>query len=143
MKRNTTLNHTVWDCKYHVVWIPKCRRKVLYSNIRKYLGDVFHELARQRECEIIEGHLCLDHVHMCIAIPPKHSVSEVVGFIKGKSAIAIARDMQGRVRNFTGQSFWARGYFVSTVGRDEQAVREYIRNQEAEDRRLEQLSLLK
>ena len=134
MKRNATLRHTVWDCKYHIVWIPKCRRKVLYSNIRKYLGGVFHELARQRECEIIEGHLCLDHVHMCIAIPPKHSVSEVVGFIKGK---------QGRVRNFTGQSFWARGYFVSTVGRDEQAIREYIRNQEAEDRRLEQLSLLK
>ena len=143
MKRNTTLNHTVWDCKYHVVWIPKCRRKVLYSNILKYLGDVFHELARQRECEIIEGHLCLDHIHMYIAIPPKHSVSEVIGFIKGKSAIAVARDMQGRVRNFTGQSFWARGYFVSTVGRDEQAIREYIRNQEAEDRRLEQLSLLK
>ena len=143
MKWNTNLNHTVWDCKYHVVWIPKCRRKVLYSHIRKYLGDVFHELARQRECEIIEGHLCLDHIHMYIAIPPKHSVSEVIGFIKGKSAIAVARDMQGRVRNFTGQSFWARGYFVSTVGRDEQAIREYIRNQEAEDRRLEQLSLLK
>ena len=143
MKRSTILNHTVWDCKYHVVWIPKCRRKILYGNIRKYLGDVFHELARQRECEIVEVHLCIDHVHMCIAIPPKYSVSEVVGFIKGKSAIAIARDMQGRARNFTGQSFWARGYFVSTVGRDEQAIREYIRNQEAEDRRLEQLSLLK
>ena len=143
MRRNADLNHTVWDCKYHVVWIPKCRRKVLYSYIRKYLGDVFHDLARQRECEIIEGHLCLDHVHMCTAIPPKHSVSEVIGFIKGKSVIAVARDMQGRVRNFTGQSFWARGYFVSTGGRDEQAIREYIRNQEAEDRRLEQLSLLK
>ena len=143
MKKNTSLSHTVWDCKYHVVWIPKCRRKILYGNIRKYLGDVFHELTRQRECAIVEGHLCIDYVHMCIAIPPKYSVSEVVGFIKGKSAIAIARDMQGRTRNFTGQSFWARGYFVSTVGRDEQVIREYIRNQEAEDRRLEQLSLLK
>ena len=142
MKKNTSLSHTVWDCKYHIVWIPKYRRKVLYSNIRKYLRDVFHELARQHECEIVEGHLCIDHVHMFIAIPPKYSVSEVVGFIKGKSAIAIARDMQGRARNFTGQSFWARGYFVSTVGRDEQVIREYIRNQEAEDRRLEQLSLL-
>ncbi len=143
MKRNSSLSHTVWDCKYHIVWIPKCRRKVLYGKLRKYLGEVFHELARQRECKIIEGHLCTDHVHMCIEIPPKHSVSEVVGFIKGKSAIAIARDVQGRARNFVGQSFWARGYFVSTVGRDEKVIREYIRNQEAEDRRLEQLSLLK
>ena len=107
------------------------------------MGKVFHELARQRECEIIEGHLCIDHVHMCIEIPPKHAVSEVVGFIKGKSAIAIARDVQGRTKNFIGQSFWARGYFVSTVGRDEEMIREYIRNQEAEDWRLEQLSLLK
>ncbi len=143
MKRNSSLSHTVWDCKYHIVWIPKCRRKVLYGKLRKYLGEVFHELARQRECKIIEGHLCIDHIHMCIEVPPKHSVSEVVGFIKGKSAIAIARDVQGRARNFVGQSFWARGYFVSTVGRDENVIREYIRNQEAEDRRLEQLSLLK
>lgn len=143
MKRFTSLSHTVWECKYHVVWIPKCRRKVLYGNLRSYLGDVFHELARQRESRIVEGHLCVDHVHMCIEIPPKYSVSEVVGFIKGKSAIAIARDVQGRARNFVGQSFWARGYFVSTVGRDEAAIREYIRNQEAEDMRLEQLSLLR
>lgn len=143
MKRNNTLSHTVWDCKYHIVWIPKFRRKVLYYKLRTYLGKIFHELAQQRECEIIEGHLCIDHVHMCIGIPPKHAVSEVVGYIKGKSAIAIARDVQGRAKNFTGQSFWVRGYFVSTVGRDEQKIREYIRNQEAEDRRLEQLSLLK
>ena len=143
MKRFTSLSHTVWDCKYHVVWIPKYRRKVLYGNLRSYLGDIFHELARQRESRIVEGHLCVDHVHMCIEIPPKYSVSEVVGFIKGKSAIAIARDVRGRARNFAGQSFWARGYFVSTVGRDEAAIREYIRNQEAEDMRLEQLSLLR
>ena len=143
MKRFTSLSHTVWDCKYHVVWIPKYRRRVLYGNLRSYLGDIFHELARQRESRIVEGHLCVDHVHMCIEIPPKYSVSEVVGFIKGKSAIAIARDVQGRARNFAGQSFWARGYFVSTVGRDEAAIREYIRNQEAEDMRLEQLSLLR
>ena len=143
MKRFTSLSHTVWDCKYHVVWIPKYRRKVLYGNLRSYLGDIFHELARQRESRIVEGHLCVDHVHMCIEIPPKYSVSKVVGFIKGKSAIAIARDVQGRARNFAGQSFWARGYFVSTVGRDEAAIREYIRNQEAEDMRLEQLSLLR
>lgn len=143
MKRNSSLSHTVWDCKYHVVWIPKYRRKVLYGKLRHYLGDVLHELARQRESRIIEGHLCIDHIHMCIAIPPKHSVSEVVGFIKGKSAIAIARDVGGKARNFVGQSFWARGYYVSTVGRDEDVIREYIRNQEAEERRLEQISLLK
>ena len=141
MKRFTSLSRTVWDCKYHVVWIPKYRRKVLYGNLRSYLGDIFHELARQRESRIVEGHLCIDHVHMCIEIPPKYSVSEVVGFIKGKSAIAIARDVQGRARNFAGQSFWARGYFVSTVGRDEAVIREYIRNQEVEDMRLEQFSL--
>ena len=142
MKTYPSINHTVWDCKYHVVWIPKCRRKVLYEKLRQYLGDVFHELANQRESQIIEGRLCIDHVHMCIAIPPKYSVSQVIGYIKGKSAIAIARDVQGRARNFVGQSFWARGYFVSTVGRDEKLIREYIRNQEAEDRRLEQLCLL-
>ena len=143
MKRFTSLSHTVWDCKYHVVWIPKYRRRVLYGNLRSYLGDIFHELARQRESRIVEGHLCVDHVHMCIEIPPKYSVSEVVGFIKGKSAIAIARDVQGRARNFAGQSFWARGYFVSTVGGDEAAIREYIRNQEAEDMRRERLNLLR
>ena len=138
MKRNSSLSHTVWDCKYHVVWIPKYRRKVLYGKLRHYLGDVLHELARQRESRIIEGDLCIDHIHMCIAIPPKHSVSEVVGFIKGKSAIAIARDVGGKARNFVGQSFWAR-----VVGCDEDVIREYIRNQEAEERRLERISLLK
>ena len=138
MTKNSSLIHTVWDCKYHVVWIPKYRRKVLYGKLRHYLGDVLHELARQRESRIIEGHLCIDHIHMCIAIPPKHSVSEVVGFIKGKSAIAIARDVGGKARNFVGQSFWAR-----VVGCDEDVIREYIRNQEAEERRLEQISLLK
>ena len=101
MKRNNTLSHTVWDCKYHIVWIPKFRRKVLYYKLRTYLGKIFHELAQQRECEIIEGHLCIDHVRMCIGIPPKHAVSEVVGYIKGKSAIAIARDVQARKSIFT------------------------------------------
>ncbi|MFG6375651.1 MAG: IS200/IS605 family transposase [Desulfovibrio sp.] len=143
MKQFSSLCHTVWDCKYHIGWIPKCRRKVLYGKLRNYLGELFHELARQRESRIVEGHLCIDHIHMCIAIPPKYSVSYVVGYIKGKSAIAIARDVLGRAINFVGQSFWARGYYVSTVGRDEKVIREYIRNQEAEDRRLDQLSLLK
>ena len=136
-----SLSHTVWDCKYHVVWIPKYRKKSLYAGLRKHLGDVFRELARQRECQIVEGHLCADHVHMLISIPPKYAVSQVVGFIKGKSAIHIARTYHGRRKNFTGQHFWARGYYVSTVGGDEETVREYIKKQEKEDRRIDQLKL--
>jgi putative transposase len=136
------LAHSVWDCKYHIVWIPKWRRKVLYGRIRKYLGDVFRELARQRESPILEGHLCSDHVHIYISIPPKYAVAQVVGFIKGKSAIHIARTFGGRAKNFVGEHFWARGYYVTTVGRDEEVIREYIRKQEVEDRRLEQLNLL-
>ncbi len=139
MSNYRKLQHTEWDCKYHVVFIPKYRRKVLYGKIREHLGDVFRRLARQKECEIEEGHLIADHVHMMIAIPPKHSVSQVVGYIKGKSAIHIARQFSGQRRNFTGQHFWARGYFVSTVGRDEEVIRQYIRNQENEDQRQDQL----
>jgi putative transposase len=134
------LQHTEWECKYHVVFIPKCRRKVLYGTIRQYLGEVFHRLARHKESEIEEGHLMADHVHMMIAIPPKYAVSQVVGYIKGKSAIHVARHFGERRKNFVGQHFWARGYFVSTVGRDEQVIRNYIRNQENEDRQQDQLT---
>jgi putative transposase len=143
LKDVQSLSHSVWECKYHIVWIPKWRRKVLYGRIRQYLGEVFRSLARQRECEVIQGSLRPDHVHMHISIPPKYAVSQVVGFIKGKSAIHIARTFGGRARNFVGENFWARGYFVSTVGRDEKVVQEYIKKQEAEDRRLEQLQLLR
>jgi putative transposase len=136
-----SLSHTVWECKYHVVWIPKYRRKVLYGELRKHLGSILRELAMQRESKIVEGHLTKDHIHMLISIPPKYSVAQVVGFIKGKSAIQIARTFGGRKRNFTGQHFWARGYFVSTVGRDEKVIREYIKKQEQEDRRLDQLNM--
>ena len=135
------LNHTKWNCKYHVVFIPKYRKKVIFGHLRQRLGEIFHELARQRESEIIEGHMMKDHVHMCISIPPKFAVSTVVGYMKGKSAIAIARQFEGKRRNYTGSSFWARGYYVSTVGLDEAVVRAYIRNQEREDERLEQLNL--
>ena len=123
------------------VFIPKCRRKTLYEELRKYLGEVFRRLAEQKESRIEEGHLMSDHVHMMIAIPPKHSVSQVIGFIKGKSAIHLARVYGEKKRNFVGQHFWARGYFVSTVGRDEAVIREYIRSQEQEDKRLEQMNL--
>ncbi len=136
-----SLNHSVWDCKYHVVFIPKCRRKTLYGGLRKYLGEVFRNLARQKESRIEEGHLLSDHVHMLIAIPPKYAVAQVVGFIKGKSAIHLARVYGERKRNFVGEHLRARGYFVSTVGRDEQVIREYIQKQEREDARLDQLGL--
>jgi len=135
-----TLKHSVWECKYHVVWIPKYRRKVLYKELRQYLGEIFHDLARQRESKIEEGHLMQDHVHILISIPPKYSVAQVVGFIKGKSAIAIARNYLGRKRNVSGQSFWARGYHVSTVGREEEKIRRYIRHQEAEDQKFDKLA---
>jgi putative transposase len=123
------------------VFIPKYRKKRIYGEIRRELGDVLRRLAQQRESRIEEGHLMPDHVHMMISIPPKYAVSQVIGYIKGKSAIHIARTFAGRKRNFVGQHFWARGYFVSTVGRDETVVREYIRAHEAEDRRQDQLEL--
>jgi putative transposase len=128
-----SLSHSKWDCKYHVIFVPKYRRKTMFLELRQYLGPVFHELARQKECQIIEGHLLPDHVHMGIEIPPKYAVSSVIGFVKGKSAIAIARRFKGKQRNFEGENFWARGYAVSTVGFEEAVVRRYIREQEASD----------
>jgi len=140
MDDTQSLRHTVWGCKYHVVWIPKYRRKVLYGQLRKELGTVIKELAKQKESEVIEGKLMADHVHMLISIPPKYSVAQVIGFIKGKSAIYVAR-LFGRQRNFVGQSFWVRGYCVSTAGLDEVVIQEYIRSQEEADRKLEQMRL--
>jgi putative transposase len=125
-----SLSHSRWDCKYHLVFVPKFRKKKLYGNIRKYLGPVFHELAQHKRCTILEGHMVQDHVHMLIKIPPKYAVSEIVGYIKGKSAIAVARQFSGRKRNFNGEGFWARGYAVSTVGFEEVQIRKYIKNQE-------------
>ena len=124
-----------------MVFIPKCRRRTLYSELRQHLGEVIKELARQKESRVEEGHLMPDHVHMMLSIPPKYSVSQIVGYIKGKSAIHLARVYGEKKRNFVGQHFWARGYFVSTVGRDETAIREYIRNQEKVDEKLEQMKL--
>ena len=143
MDRTESLSHSRWECKYHVVFIPKRRRKALYGALRKHLGEVFHRLAGQKESRIEEGHLMPDHVHMLISIPPKYAVSQVIGFIKGKSAIHLARVYSERKRNFVGQHFWARGYFVSTVGRDEGVIREYIRRQEEADIRLDQMHLWK
>ena len=128
-----SLNHSRWDCKFHVVFIPHCRKKVLYGKIREFLGKKFHELAKQRESEIVEGHMVQDHCHMLIRIPPKYSVSEVIGYIKGKSAIAVARQFSGRKKNFNGEKLWARGYAVSTVGYNELQIKEYVKNQEQLD----------
>ena len=130
-----SLAHSRWECQYHVVFVPKRRRRQLYGQIRRHLGAIFHALARQKECQIIEGHVMPDHVHMCIAIPPKIAVAQVIGFLKGKgkSAIAIARQFGGKERNFTGEHFWARGYAVSTVGFELEQIRAYIRKQDDED----------
>ena len=141
MNNANSLSHSRWECKYHVVWIPKCRRKTMYGQLRKNLGEVLHELARQKECKVLEGHLQLDHVHMLVSIPPKYAVSQVIGYMKGKSAIHVARNYLGQRKSYGGMSFWARGYFVSTVGTDEEVIRAYIRDQEKEDHRVEQLKL--
>jgi putative transposase len=140
MQEYQSLNHTKWECKYHVVWIPKCRKKTLYGAIKKELVPIIRELARQKECEILEGKMVGDHVHMVVSIPPKYAVAQVMGFIKGKSAIWVARRC-GRKRNFTGQNFWARGYCVSTIGLDDETVREYVKRQEEEDKKLDQLKM--
>lgn len=128
-----SLSHSRFDCKYHLVFVPKYRKKKLYGQIRRYLGPVFHELAQQKGCKILEGHMVQDHVHMLISIPPKYAVSQIVGYIKGKSAIAVARQFSGRKQNFQGEQFWARGYAVSTVGFEEGQIRKYIQNQEQLD----------
>ena len=133
------LNHATWECKYHVVFTPKYRKKLLFGKIKRHLGQVFHDLARRKECRIEEGHLMPDHVHMLISIPPKYSVAQIIGYMKGKSSIWIAQNVERKMRNFLGHKFWARGYFVTTVGRDEEVIRAYIRNQELADRQLEQL----
>ena len=141
MDEHESLSHTTWTCKYHVVFIPKCRRKALYQELRRYLGEVFRKLALQKESKIEEGHLMPDHVHMLLSIPPKYAVSQVVGFIKGKSAIHLARVYGERKRNFVGQHFWARGFFVNTGRPGRRGHPAYIRNQEREDQRLEQMNL--
>lgn len=138
-----SLSHTKWEYKYYVTWVPKYRKKQIYEELRRYLGEVFRDLARRKECEIVEGHLMPDHAHMLLSIPPKYAVSQIIGFIKGKSAIHIAREHFGKRRNFTAQHFWARGYHVSTVGRDKETIRKYIRAQEREEQRIEQHNLFR
>ena len=128
-----SLAHSRWECKYHVVFVPKYRGNVGYGEIRASWGGIFHELARQKECRIVEGHVLAAHVHRCIEIPPQPAVASISGFLKGKRAVAMARQFGGKLQNFTGAHFWARGYAVSTVGYELEQVKRYIREQEAED----------
>lgn len=134
------LSHSVWDCKFHIVFIPKYRQKRIYGEIKRDLRELFHKLCHQKECRIITCFLMKDHVHMLIKIPPKYSVSHVVGFLKGKTALYAAQRF-GRRRKYRGYHFWARGYFVSTVGLNEEVVRQYIENQEKQDKKIDQLNL--
>jgi putative transposase len=127
------LSHTVWECKYHIVWVPKKRRKIVYGKLRKELGTILRRLCEYKGVEVVEGTLCVDHIHMCLAIPPKYSVSTIVGYVKGKSAMILFEKYSRLKKNFKGHSFWARGYYVSTVGLDEGKIRSYIRNQETNE----------
>jgi putative transposase len=128
-----SLSHTVWECKYHIVWVPKNRRKIIYGKLRKELGGILRRLCEYKGIEVIEGTLCSDHIHLCVSIPPKYSVSTIVGYLKGKSAMIVFERYSRLKRNFKGHSFWARGYYVSTVGLDEAKIRRYIKNQQDND----------
>ena len=130
----TSLSHVRWDCKYHIVIIPKYRQKKLYGKFRRRVGEILHELSRQKGLEILEGHLMPDHIHMCLRVPPKYSIAFVIGFLKGKSAILIHRKIL-MTKKVTGLHFQARGYCVSTVGLDEETIRKYIRDQEKIEKR--------
>ena len=135
-----SLSHVRWECKYHVVIIPKYRRKVLYGRLRRKIALILRELCRQKGIELVEGHLMPDHVHMCLSIPPKYSVAHTLGFLKGKSAVRIHRELLSE-RRMTGLHFWATGYSVSTVGLDEAQIRRYIRDQEKRDKQQGELDL--
>ena len=139
MREWQSQSHVRWYCRYHVVWVPKYRRRAIFGQLRRGVGTILRELCRQHKVELVEGHALPDHVHLLLSIAPKYSVANTVGFLKGKSAIRIHREHLGRQRNFTGYHFWARDYCVSTVGLDEQAIQMYIRHQEAEEKKQEKL----
>ena len=141
MREWKTQAHVKHYCRYHIVFVPKYRRKSIYGTLRRDVGKILRDLCRQTGVELIEGYAMKEHIHMLLMIPPKYSVANTVGFLKGKSAIRIFRDYLQVKRNFTGRHFWARGYCVSTVGFDEEVIRKYIRNQEVEEKRQEQMRL--
>ena len=139
--KTNTLAHSMWECKYHVVIAPKYRKKVLYGQVRNRVGQILRILASQKGVEILEGHVCIDHVHMVLSVPPKYSVAMIIGFMKGKSAIMMHREFARHYKNYHGKSFWSRGYFVSTIGMDEEMIKEYVRNQEKHDKQSDGLEL--
>jgi len=141
MREWQSQSHVKWYCRYHIVFVPKYCRRSIYGSLRRQIGGILRELCQQHRVELVEGHAMPDHIHLCLSIPPKYSVANTVGFLKGKSAIRIHRQFLGKKRNFTGLHFWARGYCVSTIGLDEETIRAYIREQEAEEKRQEQLRL--
>ncbi|ACL03019.1 Transposase [Desulfatibacillum aliphaticivorans] len=133
MREWQSLSHVRWECKYHIVIVPKYRKKVLYGKFRQKVGEILRDLCRQKGVEVLEGHAMPDHIHMCLSIPPKYSVSHVIGFLKGKSAVLIHRRLLNE-RRMTGLHFWATGYCVSTVGLDEDVIRAYIRHQDKREK---------
>ena len=134
MKDWRSQSHVKWDCKYHVVIVPKYRRRKFYGSLRSKIGEILRQLCRQKEIELLEGKAMPDHVHMLLIVPPKYSIANTVGFLKGKSAIRINRDLGGVKGSLYGRAFWSRGYCVSTVGLDEAMIQEYIQNQEKIER---------
>ena len=132
--QNSKLAHAVWECKYHVVWIPKHRKKVIYDKLKLDIGRILRKLCEYKHIEIVEAKACSDHIHMCLSIPPKYAVSDIIGYLKGKSAIAVFERFSRLRQNFRGHRFWARGYYVNTVGLNEAEIRKYIRDQEENDR---------
>jgi len=128
-----SLAHTVWECKYHIVWVPKRRRKVIFGQLRREIGIIIRRLCKYKGIEMMEGNTGIDHIHILVSIPPKYSVSMITGYLKGKSAMIVFEKYSNLKKNFKGHNFWARGYYVSTVGLDEGKVRKYIKEQEMKE----------
>ena len=128
MKRS--LAHTIWECKYHIVWVPKKRRKIIFGKLRQEIGAILRRLCEYKGVELLEGKACIDHIHLSASIPPKYAVASIVGYLKGKSSMIVFEKHSKLKRNFKGHNFWARGYYVSTVGLDEAKIRKYIKDQE-------------
>ena len=137
-----TLTHTTWNCKYHVVFAPKYRRRVVYGKIKENIGKILRKLCEQKGIEIIEAEACIDHIHMLIRIPPKYSVSQIMGYLKGKSSLMIFDKHANLKYKYGNRYFWCKGYYVDTVGRNQKVIAEYIRNQLQDDIACDQISLI-
>ena len=131
---DSVLEHTKWNCRYHIVWAPKYRRKIIYGQYRQEIGKILRKLCEYKGIEIVEANACVDHIHMCVKIPPKYSVAQIMGYLKGKSALMLFERFQDLKYKFGNRTFWCKGYYVSTVGLNEETIRKYIRNQEEHDK---------